>query len=458
MLVLKQDPQITLWEAVMPSELLTLNNELTKVDIFLDDKVFIAPFLERFNTRIGRPTIPVETFIRLMYLKYRYQLGFEVLVEEVSDSIKWRRFCRIPLDKKVPHSTTLIKLTKRYGPETINAMNEALIRKAKEKKIIRARKLRIDTTAIESDIHYPTDASLLADGVRTITKTVTKLKELGAAARTTFRDRTRSTKKRILSIAKLTKRRTNQTHDEVRAITGDIMDIAQATLKEADRVLKNTRHYAWRKGEDLDRSIKGTARKLQRVMEQTEQIIRQTSAVNQGNVRLPNRIISIFDPDARPIRRGKVKAPTEFGYKVLLSESEEKIITDYQVLNGNPADDTLLKFAVTKHSQKTGRVPWAVATDRGFGGSDNEQFLKELGVKRCSLPRKGKLSKSRKEYQSHNWFKRLQRWRAGGEATISLLKRKYGLNRSRFRGSNGTKAWVGFGIMAYNLRRIASLM
>lgn len=352
----------------------------------------------------------------------------------------------------------MIKLTKRYGPKTIDNLNEALIRKAKENKIIRGRKLRIDTTVIESDIHYPTDASLLADGIRVITKTVKKLKELGAAARTTFQDRTRSTKKRILSIAKLTKRRTNQTYDEVRAITGNIMDIAQATLKEAKRVLKNTRHYVWRKDKDLNPGIARTAKKLQQLIEQTDQIIRQTSAVNQGNVRLPNRVISIFDPDARPIRRGKVKAPTEFGYKVLLSESEEKIITDYQVLEGNPADDTLLKSAVTKHSQKTGRVPWAVATDRGFGGKHNERFLKELGVKRCSLPRKGKLSKSRKEYQSQNWFKRLQRWRAGGEATISLLKRKYGLNRSRLRGSNGTKTWVGFGIMAYNLRKIASLM
>ena len=125
---------------------------------------------------------------------------------------------------------------------------------------------------------------------------------------------------------------------------------------------------------------------------------------------------------------------------------------------GYPKDDNLLKPAVDIHIETFGRPPWAVATDRGFGNAKNEKYLQQHGVKRCSLPRKGKLTKSRKEYQSQSWLRRLQRWRAGGEATISVLKRKYGLNRSRFRGDKGTKTWVGLGILAYNLRRIATLI
>lgn len=139
----------------------------------------MAPFIEKFNTIIGRPTVPVETYLRLMYLKFRYQFGYEVLVKEVSDSIKWRRFCRIPLDKKVPHSTALLKLTQRYGPETTDKLNEILIDKARGDKLVRARKLRLDTTAVEADIHYPTDNSLLSDGVRVITRTSKRSRKSG---------------------------------------------------------------------------------------------------------------------------------------------------------------------------------------------------------------------------------------------------------------------------------------
>lgn len=122
MLILKQNDQLTLWEVVLPPELSKLKEELVRVDELLDDEVFMSPFILRYNTRIGRTTAPVETYLRLVYLKFRYQLGYEVLVEEVKDSFQWRRFCRIALDQNVPHSTTLIKLTKRYGPEIIDAL------------------------------------------------------------------------------------------------------------------------------------------------------------------------------------------------------------------------------------------------------------------------------------------------------------------------------------------------
>jgi IS5 family transposase len=457
MLRLKKDPQLTIWDTILPPELLKLNDELAKIDTLLDDQSFMAPFIAKFDTRIGRPTIPVETYLRLMYLKFRYQLGFEVLVEEVKDSIKWRHFCRIPLEGKVPHSTTLIKLTKRYGPELVDTLNAILVQKAREKKVLRGRKLRIDTTAVEADIHYPTDASLLADTVRVITRTVKKIKKAGAAVRTKFRDRRRSVKKRILTITKVLKRRTGEAYTEVRQITGAIMDIACQMVNEAQQVIKNTRQYISRKG-NKSSQISGMAQTLEQVIKQTEKIIEQTAAVQQGNTKLPQRLISLFDPEARPIKRGKIHTPTEFGYKVLLQETGEKVISGYQVLDGNPSDDTLLVGAIESHIETFGRPPRAVATDRGFGSYDNEITLHEMGVKRCSLPRKGRLSRSRKKHQFQSWFKRLQRWRAGGEATISVLKRKYGLKRSRFRGASGTKTWVGLGVLTYNLRRIAAMM
>lgn len=457
MLVVKV-PQQGLLETLLPPEVLELNKELAIVDMILDDNRFIEPFLVNFKTTTGRPTTSVESYLRLMYLKYRYQMGYETLVKEVSDSIKWRRFCHIPLEQKVPHYTTLIKLTHLYGAETIAELNQLLVQKAAEEKIIRGRKLRVDTTVVPSDIHYPTDASLLSDGIRVITRTVKQLKKAGAAVRTEFHNRQRSAKRKILSITKVLKRRTGQAYNEVRKITGQIMSTAQGVIAEGNKVLKNTRHYLWRQGDNASARVKKLTQKLEKNLSLTEQIIQQTTQVQEGDPHIKDRIVSLFDTNARPIRKGKLNNPTEFGRKVLIQDTEEHVITHYEVCHGNPSDDSLLPGAVDKHIQNVGRVPKAVATDRGFGSAKNEKALKDRGVKLCSLPRKGKINAERKQFQSQPWFRRLQRWRAGGEAIISLLKRKFGLDLCRFRREDGTETWVGYGILAYNLKQIATLM
>jgi IS5 family transposase len=457
MLVIR-DLQQCLLDTILPPEILVLNDELTRVDSILDDDRFTLPFIKKFNTSTGRPTTPVETYLRLMYLKFRYQLGYETLVQEVSDSIKWRKFCHIPLDKKVPHSTTLIKLTKLYGAEMVEELNNLLIQKAAEEKIIRGRNLRVDTTVVPADIHYPTDPSLLSDGIRVITRTVKQIKESGAAVRTEFHNRQRTVKKKILSITKILKRRTGEAYNEVKQVTEQVMKTAQNVVGNASRILKNTGHYLWRQGQNASAETKRLAKKLEDAITITEKVIEQTTQVQSGNPHVKDRVVSLFDRKARPIRKGKLSAPTEFGRKVLIQDSEEHVVTGYRVYEGNPSDDSLLTDAVDLHTRNVGRVPVNVATDRGFGTKKNEQDLTAQGVKRCSLPRKGKIGPERKRYQSQPWFKRLQRWRAGGEAIISLLKRKYGLNRCRSRQTDGTETWVGYGVLAYNLKRIATLM
>lgn len=166
------------------------------------------------------------------------------------------------------------------------------------------------------------------------------------------------------------------------------------------------------------------------MIQTARKIIAQSASVLQGNTHIKNRIVSIFDTDSRPIVKGKLKSPTEFGTKILIQDCENKVITRYKVLDGNPSDTDLLIPAVDDHIETFNRPPRSVAADRGFADSDNEAALLERGVKQCSLPRKGKLTKSRKEVQAQPWFKRLQRWRPEKEAQISLLKRKYGLDRS----------------------------
>ena len=199
--------QPSLWESVLPPELFEMSEELARIGRILDDERFFAPFRERFYTRVGRPTIPVATYLRIMYLKRRYKLGYETLVKEVKDSFSWRRFRHLSLKDRVPDDTTLIKLTQKYGEDTLDELNDALVLKLKEEKVIRGRKLRMDTMVTEANIHYPTDTGLLADGIRVITRTVAKLRKVGAEIGRGFVNHTRKVKRTCLGISKLLKER-----------------------------------------------------------------------------------------------------------------------------------------------------------------------------------------------------------------------------------------------------------
>jgi IS5 family transposase len=190
----------------------------------------------------------------------------------------------------------------------------------------------------------------------------------------------------------------------------------------------------------------------------TKKLLNQAKQVVSGNRIIADRIVSFFDPEARPIKKGKLAKGTEFGYKTRIDETESGFVTGYAVYEGNPSDDELLIPAVEAHKKQFGKAPQAVATDRGFSSKKNETAITELGVKRASLPKKGKKGAARTEHEHEKWFKDLQRYRAAGEAKISLLKRKYGLNRSRYRGFAGSKTWIGFGLLTHNLQRAAKML
>src|SRR6185503_6964797 len=160
--------QESLWESLLPDEVRRLSEELSRVDGLLDDSAFFVPFVPLFDPRMGRPSTPMETYLRLMFLKFRYRLGYESLCREVSDSITWRRFCRIGLDGVVPHPTTLMKLTTRCGATAVDGLNEVLLAKAAEAKLLRITRVRVDTTVVPANVSYPTDSGLLAKAVRQI--------------------------------------------------------------------------------------------------------------------------------------------------------------------------------------------------------------------------------------------------------------------------------------------------
>jgi IS5 family transposase len=448
-----RDEQLTIWDAILPEAVKTLPAELAIIDELLDDERFLQPFaqLHPKGKKSGRPTLAVEKYIRLMVLKHKYNLGYESLVKEVGDSITWRVFCRIAIDEPMPDPSTLIYARKRYGDKIVEDINAALIKQCEEKAILKTRKLRTDTTVVESDIHHPTDATLLQDGVRVITRTIQKIRKIASHAVQGFEDRTAEIKEKILSIAKVLRRRTRESWEEVDRITGSVIEVAESVVSKAQDVIEklhdNGRTTVQQSKTKLSAAI-GLAGKL---LEQAKQVV-------SGNRIIADRIVSFFDPEARPIKKGKLAKGTEFGYKVRIDETESGFVTGYAVYEGNPSDDELLVPAVQAHIKQFGKAPQAVATDRGFSSKKNETAIAELGVKRASLPRKGKKGVARTEYENEKWFKDLQRYRAAGEAKISLLKRKYGLNRSRYRGFAGSKCWVGFGILTHNLQRAAKML
>ena len=171
--------QPTLWEAILPEMCLGMPAELEAVDRLLDDAAFFKPFRAHFHAALGRPSVPIETYLRLMFLKYRYRLGFEPLCREVADSISWQRFCRIPLGVAVPHPTTLMKITTRCGSSAVEGLNEALLAKAQAAKVLKTNKVRADTTVVPANVAYPTDSGLLAKGVAKMAKSIEKLKAGG---------------------------------------------------------------------------------------------------------------------------------------------------------------------------------------------------------------------------------------------------------------------------------------
>jgi IS5 family transposase len=446
------DPQITLWDALLPEEAKRLPTELVQVDGYLDDERFLAPWRSLFSARLGRPSVPIDTLLRLLYLKHRYGLGYESLCREVADSIGWRRFCRIPLDRPVPHPTTLVKLVRRAGPEVIEQLNAALLGKLADDRLLRGRKLRVDTTVVEADIDHPTDADLLEKAVRKLGGLVRRVKGRGAATRTGFRDRSRSAGRRLKQISRSLRRRTGQAPAEIDRLTAEVAAIARRTLGQAEQVARNARRA--RRARPEDGHLGRLVERLEEITTLTHRLLDQARQRLAGDRVIPDRLVSLSDPDARPIRKGKPGRATEFGYTVLLGECERGFIATHHTHKGNPSDAAQLVGAVTEVIAVTGRPPGTVAGDRGFGTAANDAALAEFGVARVGLARTGTPGKARRAWEQTRRFRRMRNWRVGIEARISQLKRSFGLRRTRLRRLHGAQTWVGLGIFAYNLQRM----
>jgi IS5 family transposase len=455
--------QPTLWDAILPSELLVLPAELARVDVLLDDPVFFAPFAAYFDARIGRPSVPVETYLRLMFLKFRYRLGYELLCREVSDSISWQRFCKISLGTRVPHPTTLMKITSRCGDDVVAGLNEALLVKAAAGKLLRTDRVRADTTVVEADVGYPTDSGLLAKAVGTMCRSVVRIKAAGGASRTRVRDRRRSAGRRARSIASRLRLRGQQQRDQaqaaVRRITGELADIAEAAMRESAAVVRNAQR-ALRTATGARRGQLAQAiNHLNTVLGRTRRVVTQTRSRLAGVMpESSSRLVSLHDADARPIRKGRLGKPVEFGYKAQIVDNADGVILDHSVESGNPLDGPQLVPAIERITRRTGRLPRAVTADRGYGDASVEADLHALGVRSVAIPRRSKPSAARREFEHRRAFRDKIKWRTGSEGRINHLKRNYGWNRTELTGIKGARTWCGHGVFAHNLVKISALV
>jgi transposase, IS5 family len=435
----------SLWEAVLPAELRELPPELGKVDAILDDDRFLAPFRSRLTATIGRPTIPIETYLRLMYLKHRYGLGYETLCKEVSDSFTWRRFCRIALDGRVPDPSTLMKLTKRLGPELLEELNAELLSIAVERKVLRSRRLRVDTTIVEADIRSPTDSGLCAHAVSRLTRLAKRIKAAGLAPRGRLRDRRRSVGKRVraISAARVRGRHALTTLDR---LTGEIAARAKQTLREARALARTARRSARRKQVSV-----ALVERMERELEAAEQILAQTELRLAGQRTIPDRRVSLVDPDARPIRIGSPIRPTQFGYKARIADTAEGFVIADIPQRGAPTDGSLLDGAIAQ-AKRSGMQLRSVYGDRGFGTSTGDAALAKHEIGDAVIPRQ---QRAAPREHTRNW-KRRYRYRNGLEGRISQLKRK-GLRRTRLRSLEGAQTWIGGIALTHNLQRMALL-
>ncbi len=394
-----------------------------------------------------------------MFLKYRYRLGFEPLCWEVADSISWQRFCRIPLGVAVPHPTTLMKITTRCGSSAVEGLNEALLARAASAKVLKTNKVRADTTVVPANVAYPTDSGLLAKGVAKMAKAVERLKAGGLAPRVRTRDRTQLLRRHARSIGANLRRRTGEAKDEVFAINARMARAASEAVGEACRVAVNARRRLRRMGTAAPRRLECVARDLEVTAERVARIVRQTRKRLAGSVpEGATRLVSLHDPDARPIRKGRLGKPVEFGYKAQVVDNEDGIVLDHAVVIGNPPDAPMLVPAVQRISQLVDDVPQAVTADRGYGEVAVGDMLGELGVAQVVLPTKGKPNAARRAVENEEAFQELVRWRTGSEGRISCLKRDFGWNRTRIDGLEGAKTWCGHGVFNHNLVKVAALV
>lgn len=450
--------QCSLFEAALGSVEEFLDAPLKQLDALLDDEALVTTVLHQQAQRWpqsrwrGRRGTPADVALRLLVLQRVKGWTFDETEREVRTSLAYRWVSRVYLGR-VPDAKTLLRLSQVIGDAGIRTLHARVVEMGIAQLRIQGRRARVDTTVVETNIHYPTDSTLLLDGMRVLTRTMQRIVAATGTVGPRIRDRLRAANRRVRDIGRASRSRVTDCRQRLQRGYRRLLALTRATLRDARRVMgevdEGTRRPA---SAPALRALTRARGVLQTFAPLVERVIAQTHArVFGGDTHYPDKLLSLFEPHTEAIRKGKVAKPTEFGHLVKIQEAERGLVIDYAVYEDRPADTTLLLPAIACHQKILHRAPRLLAADAGFWSGANREAAEDAGVKRVCVPATGRPSATQRERQHQRWFRRGQRWRTGSEGRISLLKRRDGLNRCRYCGVSGIQRWTGWGVLAHNV-------
>jgi IS5 family transposase len=459
-MVQRRQRERSLFEVLLPDGHKLWPDWLRKIDTLLEDDAVIevvAQALEKRwpqSRRRGRLGTPAEVVIRMLILKHLFDWSYDDMEREVRAKLEYRKVPRIDAGD-VPDAKTILKIARALGPKVIEQLHRQVVEVAKRAGVTHGRRFRIDTTVVETNVHYPTDSTLLRDGVRVLTRTMQRASRALGDPAGRIRNRLRSVTRRVLIIGY--EARSPKTRDAMVKSYRRLMVTTRAVLRDAATMVRRLRHRVRTASPQIRPILQRAQDGLAAMRPLVQRVVDQTRArVLGGDTHTPGKVLSLFERHTVTIRKGKIAKPNEFGNLVTIQEAEHQIVTAFEIHAARPADVTLWTPALDRHQAIFGRAPDLAAGDRGFSSARNEQAAVDRGVRRVILPRSGPKSPARRAYEHQRWFRRGQRWRVGCEGRISVLKRRHGLRRCRYHGVNGMHRWVGFGVIADNLMNIAT--
>jgi IS5 family transposase len=431
---------------------------LRRIDEVLNDEALVDSVLEamrhRFpqSARRGRRGTPAEVVLRMLVLKHLKNWSYEQLEWEVKGNLVYRYFCRIDAGR-VPDAKTMVRLGQLLQGDALRRVFDRVVEVAVARRVTRGRKMRVDTTVVETPIRYPSDSRLCEDVTQGVCREIERLRSEGVTAPKGFRNVRRSVTRRVREITHVSRRpiAREAKRRALRRPYRRLLTITRRTIRQAAEAVSRARRCR----RALSGRAKRSLRNLEHLTQMGKKVVAQTrTRVFDGNVKSIEKIVSIFEPQTAIIRRGKAGRPTEFGQVVKVQEAESGIITDVGVVQGT--DHALLVPAVERHMEVFGRAPHVVATDRGFFKTENVRRIEDMGVRCAAVPKPGHRSASWLKRERQRTFRRARAWRAGGEARIARLKNTFGMRRTRYRGASGVDRSAHWAAIANNLMAIGA--
>ena len=458
-MIRRRNGQQGLWAAVLfgapdPREL--MEPGLRRIDVLLDDEQLVDGVLDAMRSRFpqssrrGRRGTPAEVALRLLVLKHLKDWSYEQLEWEVKGNLVDRHFCRIDAGK-VPDAKTMVRLGQLLEGEALRSIFERVVGLAVERRVTRGRKMRVDTTVVETPIRYPSDSRLCEDVTQGVCREIERMRSSGVAAPRGFRNVRRSVSRRLREITHLSRRPVGRDAKR-RALQKPyrrLLTITRRTIRQGQDTVRRAR----RRWARLSGRARRSVRNLEKLVGLGQAVVKQTKQrVFKGISNSADKIVSVFEPQTRILRRGKAGKPTEFGQMVKVQEAEGGVVTDIAVVQST--DHALLVPSVQRHKDVFGRPPHVVATDRGFFSTDNVRTIEAMGVRCAAVPKPGYRSPQWLARERRRPFRRARAWRAGGEARIARLKHTFGMHRARYKGDGGVARCAYWAGIANNLAAI----